>query len=200
MAENANPVTDLATLTITKYQTLADDLSAQLDEVMSKFPKPDPARPVTKDFVRARLSAPLEFLGTAIAGVEAAPELQGVRKLDVNTGRDTLQFIEAFRPLVHKVARFNKELRHLVNTKKALLTADAFNVYDVVKSLGRDEQSPAMVALAENLKRDLGRAEAQRRAAAKKAATKATDQKAAAEKAAADKAAAEKAAPPIRAS
>src|SRR6185436_11146614 len=114
--------------------TLADALSAQLDEVMSKFPKPDPSRPVTKDFVRSRLNAPLEFLGTAIAGMEQNPELQAVRRLDVNVGRDTLQFIEAFRPLVHKVARFYKELRHVLNTKKALLTADAFNVYDVVKS------------------------------------------------------------------
>src|SRR6185436_11828615 len=105
MAEDANPVIDPATLTITKHQTLADALSAQLDEVVSKFPKPDPARQVTKDFVRSRLGASIEFLGTAIAAVEAMPELQGVRRLDVRVGRDTLQFIEAFRPLVDKVAR-----------------------------------------------------------------------------------------------
>lgn len=190
MSIDPNPVVDPATLTITKYKTLADGLSAELEEVLTKFPKPDPTRPVTRDFVRSRLNAPIEFLGTAIAGVEELPELQAAKKLDVNAGRDTLQFIEAFRPVLDKVARFQDELKFVLNTKKALLTEDAIRIYDVVRSMARDKKSPAMVALAANLRRDLKRAEAQRKAAAKKAA----GEKAAAEKAAVEKAAT--AAPP----
>jgi colicin import membrane protein len=88
-----------------------------------------------------------------------------------------------------------------MNIELALVTEDALQVYEVAKGLARDKKNPVLVALVANMKRDLGRAEAQRKAAAaKKAADKAEAEKAAAEKAAAGKAAAEKAAPPVRAS
>jgi hypothetical protein len=198
MAEDPNPVIEPSTLTVTQHQLLAAEFSAALDKVAALFPKPDPTLAVTKNFVRVRMSVPIEFLGTAIVSVEQAPELQNV-KLDPRAGRDTLQLFDAFRPVIDKVERFHKDLLQSLNVRLALLTEHALQIYRVAQTLARDEKSPTLTALAENMRRDLGRAEVQRKAAAKKAADKAAAEKAAAEKAAAEKAAAEKAAP-IRAS
>ena len=192
MAEDANPVSGPSTLTVTQYQLLANDFSASLDKVASLVPKPDPAHVVTENFVKARLGIPLEFLGTVIVSVEQAPELVG--KLDPKAGRDTLQLVEAFRPLIDKVERFKKDLQTNLNVRLAVLTEEALQVYQAAQTFSRDRKSPTLEALVANMKRDLGRAEARRRFNAKKAADKAAADKAAVEKAAAEKAAVEKAA------
>lgn len=182
MTTEITTVLDPSTLTITQYQTLAAEFSAQLDRVLSMLPKSDHARPITQKFLRSRLNVPFPFLGTAIAGAEEAPRLKDVVNLDVNVGRDTLQFIEAFRPIIDKMALCHKQLSLAVKTRQALLTDDALQIYHVVKGLARDENNTPMVALCDNLKRDLGRAEALRKNNAKKAAIK---EKLATEKAAA---------------
>ncbi|HJQ38507.1 MAG TPA: hypothetical protein VKB93_15320 [Thermoanaerobaculia bacterium] len=161
-----------STLTITHYQQLAAEFSAELDRVLSMFPATDPARSASEDFVRSRRSVPLVFMGTAIAGVQETPELQAIKKLDVNEGRDTLQFIDAFRPVIDKVDRFQKELAARMNVRQALLAEDSLQIYEVVKGLVRGKRSGPMATLAANLKRDLGIAEARRRTAAKVAAGK----------------------------
>lgn len=182
-----NPVIQPPTLTVTQHQLLAAEFSAALDKVAALFPKPDPTLAVTKSFVRVRLSVPIEFLATAIVSVEQAPELRNV-KFDPKAGRDTLQLYEAFRPVIDKVERFQKDLLQSLNVRLAVLTEHALQIYGCAQMLSRDEKSPTLTAFVENMRRDLGRAEVQRKAAAaKKAADK-------------DKAAAEKAAPPIRAS
>jgi hypothetical protein len=202
MADDS-PVIQPPTLTVTQHQLLAAEFSAALDKVAALFPKPDPTLAVTKSFVRVRLSVPIEFLATAIVCVEQTPALRNVR-LDPRAGRDTLQLFEAFRPVIDKVDRFKRDVLQSLNVQIALLTEDALQIYGCAQTLARDEKSPTLTAFVENMRRDLGRAEVQRKAAAAKKAAdkadKAAAEKAAAEKAAAEKAAAEKAAPPTRAS
>jgi hypothetical protein len=178
MAEDANPVIAPSTLTVTQYQSLATEFSGALDKVASLVPKPDPAHAVTESFVNARLRVPIEFLATVIVSVEQAPELQGTGKLDPNVGRDTLQLLEAFRPVLDKVERFKKDLLTNLNVRLAVLTEGALQVYGVAQTLARDKKSPTLEALVANMKRDLGRSEARRRFAAKKAADKAAAEKA----------------------
>ncbi|PYQ30401.1 MAG: hypothetical protein DMF56_06200 [Acidobacteria bacterium] len=192
MAEDANPVIGPPTLTVTQYQLLANEFSASLDKVASLVPKPDPAHAVTESFVNARLGYPIEFLGTVIASVEQALELQATGKLDPKVGRDTLQLYDAFRPVLDKIERFKKDLLTNLNVRLAVLTEEALQVYVVAQTFARDKKSPTLAAFVANMKRDLGRAEARRRFAAKKAADKAAAEKTAVDKAAAEKAAAEK--------
>jgi len=170
MATDEKPILDPATLTITQHQQFAKALSDALDKVLGMFPRSDQPRHVTAKYIRSRLNVPADFLLTAIVGAEENPGVTGLSKLDPNLGRDTLQLADAYRPVIDKLARCQKELTRAVNLRLAFLTDDARDFYALVKSLSRDETNPAWAALAEALKRDLGRADAMRKNAAKKTA------------------------------
>lgn len=145
------------TPTITHYQQLADEFMKELDEIASIIPKLEASHISTATFVRTHLNISTEFLATAIAAVEQTPALQGVNKLDVAAARDTLQFIDAFRPVLDKVTSFANNLRFTIASRKASLTADALQIYDIAKGVARDPGSAAVASLVANMKRDLGR-------------------------------------------
>jgi hypothetical protein len=149
--------TPAPTPTVTFYQKLADDFSKALDEIAQIIPKLEITHPATANFVRSHLNVPTEFLATAIAAVEQTPELQGTGKLDVTAARDTLQFIEAFRPVQDKVTAFANSLKFTMASRKATLAADALQVYSIAKGIARDPGAAAVASLVANLKRDLGR-------------------------------------------
>src|SRR6185369_16505012 len=108
---NAATAPDPATVptpTITHYQQIADDFSKALDQISQMIPNLEMQHPATVNFVRSHTNVPTEFLATAIAAVEQTPQLQNTGKLDVTAARDTLQFIDAFRPIHDKVTAFAK--------------------------------------------------------------------------------------------
>ena len=145
------------TPTVTHYQQLADNFSKALDEITAIIPKLEITHPATANFVRSHLNVPTEFLATAIAAVEQTPELQGVNKFDVTAARDTLQFIDAFRPIQDKVTAFANSLKFTMASRKASLAADALQIYSIAKGIARDPGAAAVASLVSNLKRDLGR-------------------------------------------
>ena len=149
--------TPTPTPTVTFYQKLADDFSKALDEITAIIPKLEITHPATANFVRSHLNVPTEFLATAIAAVEQTPELQGTGKLDVAAARDTLQFIDAFRPIQDKVTAFANSLKFTMASRKASLAADALQIYSIAKGIARDPGAAAVASLVSNLKRDLGR-------------------------------------------
>ncbi len=144
-------------LTITFYQQLANNFVKALDEITAVIPKLEISQRTTTSFVRSHLNVPTEFLGTAIAGVERTPELQGAGRLDVPAARATLQFIEAFRPVQDKVTAFANSLKFTMDSGKASLAADALQVYAIAKGVARHPEAIAVASLVANLKRDLGR-------------------------------------------
>jgi hypothetical protein len=143
--------------TITHYQQLADEFMRELDDIATIIPSLEASHVSTAKFVRSHLNVSNEFLATAIAAVEQTPALQGVNKLDVQAARDTLQFIEAFRPVLDKVSAFASTLKFTVASRKASLVADALQIYDIAKGVARDPGSAAVASLVANMKRDLGR-------------------------------------------
>lgn len=151
------PPTSTATPTITFYKQLADEFMKELDEIAPIIPQLEAAHISTVNFVRSHLNVPIEFLATAIAAVEQTPALQAVNKLDVLAGRDTLQFIEAFRPVLDKVSAFTNALKFTIASRKASLAADSLQIYDIAKGLARDPGSAAIASVVANMKRDLGK-------------------------------------------
>jgi hypothetical protein len=157
---DATPVTvpNLSeTVTVTHYQQLAAEFMAALDEIATIIPKLEAAHITTANFVRSHQNVPTEFLATAVSAVEQTPELQGVKKLDILAARDTLQFIEAFRPVVDKFTAFAKNLQFTMSSRKASLAADSLQIYYIAKGVARDPNSAGMASLVANMKRDLGR-------------------------------------------
>ena len=73
----ANPVPPTQTPTITHYQQIAENLAKAIDDMLVLIPSLVEPHPSTTGFVRTHQNVPLEFIATAIAAVEANPELQG---------------------------------------------------------------------------------------------------------------------------
>ena len=145
------------TPTVTHYQQLADQFSKALDDIVAIIPKLQSTHVSTAKFVRGHLNVSIEFLFSAIAAVEQVTELQQVNKLDVVAARDTLQFIEAFRPVLDRVLAFGKSLQFTMAARKATLAADALQIYSISKGLARDPGSANVASFVANMKRDLGR-------------------------------------------
>jgi hypothetical protein len=143
--------------TVTFYQQLADQFMKELDAIAALIPQLEASHISTRDFVRSFRSIPDPFLATAIATVEQTPLLQGLKKLNVPDGHDTLQFIAAFKPVLDKLMAFAKALQFTLGSRKATLAAIALQVYDISKGLARDAGSAEIEAHVANMKRDLGR-------------------------------------------
>jgi hypothetical protein len=143
--------------TITHHQQLADAFSRALDEIAAAIPRLEITHPTTVTFVRTHQNVSLEFISSAVAAVEQSPELQGVNKLDVTAARDTLQFIEAFRPVQDKVSALANSLKFTIASRKASLAADSLQIYSIAKGVARDPGAAAVASHVSNLRRDLGR-------------------------------------------
>jgi hypothetical protein len=151
------PAPGTPTPTVTHYQQVAAEFMSALDEISQIIPKLEAIHVSTANLVRSRLNVPNEFLATVTAAVEQVPELQAIQKLDVNAAHDTLQFLEAFRPVRDKVDAFAKNLKYTMDSRKAKLATDSLLTYDVAKGLARDPNSATIASLVANMKRDLGR-------------------------------------------
>jgi hypothetical protein len=168
--DGTTPEVPIPSPTITRYQQLADQFMKDLDEIAASIPPLEASRISTVSFVRGHLNVSVNFLSTAIAAVEQTPTLNGVSGLDALSARDALQFIEAFRPVVDRVFAFASSLKFTVASRKASLTVDALQLYDIAKGVARDPRNAALASLVANMKRDLGRRGITKAAAARKAA------------------------------
>jgi hypothetical protein len=164
------PATPVPTVTVTFYQQLASDFMKELDDIAPIIPRIEVTRTYSADFVRSFRNIPIPFLVTAVMSVEQTPDLQGVNKLDVKAGKDTLQFLEAFRPVLDKLTAIQQSLKFTMDHRKASLAAPALQIYDVAKGLGRDQSDALLASAVANMKRDLKRGRPRNSAALRKAA------------------------------
>jgi hypothetical protein len=144
-------------VTVTGYQQLADDFMKALDALITGLPPMETSHPSTSPFVRGKLNIPRPFLESTVAAVEQSPELQALNKLDSVKGRETLQFLEAFRTVHDKLTGFSKDLKFTLEARHAALANDALQIYYLAKGVIRDPNSPAVTHHVENMKRDLAR-------------------------------------------
>lgn len=145
------------TPTTTHYQELADALIKQIDQLTAGIPKLQPSHELTAKYVSRRQNVPDEFLKTTIAAVEQSAELQAAQRLDPVDARDTLQFIDAFIPVLDRIAAFAKDLRHTIRSRRAVLGNDALQIYAIAKGFARSADSAAVESHVNNMSRDLGR-------------------------------------------
>lgn len=149
--------------TTTHYEEVAAGFIKQLNEMTDNIPRLERSHELSASYVRRRQDVPDEFLKTTVSAVEQSEELQVVRKLDTANGRDTLQFIDAFQPVLDRVAAFLKDLQHTVRVRRALLRNDALQIYAVGKALARGTDSAVVASHVDNMARDLGKGKAQKR-------------------------------------
>ena len=146
------------TPTLTHYDQLAAQLVAAIAGLEASIPRFESSHPTTFDFVRGKRNVPADFIATVLAAVEENPELQRLGKFDVVEARDTLQFIDAFRPLVDRVAAFLRNVQFTMDSRKAKVAVSGLQIYDIAKGIARDPSSAVVATHVRNMKRDLRRA------------------------------------------
>jgi len=144
------------TPTVTHYQQIAANLARAIDDMLALIPSFVESHPDTNAFVRTHQNVPLQFIATAVAAVEANPELQG-GTFDATEARDALQFIDAFRPMADRLNAAAKNLTFSINSRKANAGTGALEVYAIAKRVALNPLSTTVASHVGNLKRDLGR-------------------------------------------
>jgi hypothetical protein len=139
---------------LTAHQLLAAEIMRDLEAVAAKIPYLESPHPSKAAFVRSHGNVPIPFLQTATAAVEQTSELQAVKKLDPAQGHDTLQFAEAFRPVIDHVFALGRRLRFTVASRRARLAFQSLQIYAIAQSMARKD--PNIAAHVANLRRDLG--------------------------------------------
>jgi len=159
------PDAEAPNLTDTKLQQLADALMGDLDAFAAKVPDLEEPHAIDPILLKSNRGVPDSLLGTAIAAVAQQPDLQGVKKLSVRRGRETLQYIDAIRPLEDRVAALWRSLHFTLEMKKASLAAEARTIYKVSKSLADTTGGAPLPDHILNMQRDYGRTRPKKREA-----------------------------------
>ncbi len=155
----ADPVPPAQTPTVTHYQQIAANLAKAIDDMLALVPNfVADAHPATKAFVRRRQNVPIAFIATAIAAVDANPELQGIPGFDVTDARDSLQYIDAFRPMVDLLSAAKENLAFNIESRRANAGDGALQLYAVAKGIARSPRTTTVASHVSNLRRDLGKA------------------------------------------
>jgi hypothetical protein len=144
------------TPTVTHYEQIAENLAKAIDDMLALIPTFVEAHPDTTAFVNRHQSVPLQFIATAVAAVQQNPELQG-GTFDATEARDTLQFIDAFRPIADRLTAAAKNLNFSIRSRKANAGNGALEVYAIAKRVALNPLSTTVASHVGNLKRDLGR-------------------------------------------
>lgn len=152
-----SPDLSVAAPTITRYMELAEEFGKTLDALVARLPRFENKNPANAAFITAHCGISLKCLNTAVAAVEETPELQGLNRLKVAEARDTLQFLDAFMPILDKVRAFADGLQFTMKSRRAELAAAVLQVYGTAKLLARNPDMAAVGVHATNIGRDLAR-------------------------------------------
>jgi len=143
--------------TITEMDRVAEQVRAAVDAVSALIPKLERPHSSTRAGVRAHRTVPRQFIVSMIAAVEEIESLRTLHKFDVDDARETLQFIDAFRPIADQLAALTAALRFTIESRKARVVATGLQTYDIARGLARDEEVTPLTGHIGNLKRDLRR-------------------------------------------
>jgi hypothetical protein len=152
-----NPQLSIDAPTITRYMELAAEFIQAVDALVAKLPRFENKHPSNAAFISAHMGISLKCLNTAVAAVEETPELQGLNRLKVAEARDTLQFIDAFTPVVDKIQAFAEGLQFTIKARRAELAVAVLQIYGAAKLLARNPDMAAVGVHAANIGRDLAR-------------------------------------------
>jgi hypothetical protein len=147
-AEPDNPGTSTTApdLTITKSQLAAGEFLKSLNELSAALPFPPVGEAVLRGGNLPDIHVNGGFLAAAVAAVADSPELQAINVLDVDQGRETLQVLDAWTPVLTTVMGIERRLRFALNSRKSPLGGKARTAYAVARGLTkRDPHSQLAV-------------------------------------------------------
>lgn len=144
-------------VTATKHQQIAARIIAALAAAKAEITPLESPTTAAIPFNRANGSIDLDFMVGVVGTVENTPSLQGLTvTLDLKEAHDTLDYIQAYVPLLNEIEAFRRALKFSIAARKADLGARSLRAYQAIRGLARDEKL-ALQPHASILKRALGR-------------------------------------------
>jgi hypothetical protein len=156
-AVTGSPVPDSPGTAVTPYEQLAASVRKALTDLRAMVPDAERGRGMSPQFVRAHVNVPTASLKTVYNVVAATPSLQAVGKYRLQTNRDTLQFLDAFQPVMDDVVANLKEMKRIVDSRKAALVVESLQIYAIAQGIIRDPLETVLALHVENMRRDLRR-------------------------------------------
>jgi hypothetical protein len=161
--QGSPPDAEAPNFTETKLQQLADELMGDLDAFAAKVPDLEEPHAIDPILLKSNRGVPDSLLGSAIAAVAQQPELQGVNKLSVPKGRETIQYIDAIRPIEDRLGALWRSVHYTIEMKKAELAGQARTIYRVSKGLVDTAGGAPLPDHILNMQRDYGRSRPKKR-------------------------------------
>jgi len=143
---------NLPSPTVTEQEQIADEVRSALDAIGALIPKLEQPHPSKMRGLRASRTVPKESIAQLIALVDQIEVLQRLGTFDVAEARETLQFIDAFRPIADQLAALLAALNFTMEARKARVVAAGLRTYAVAKSLARDDRSADIHSAIESLR------------------------------------------------
>ncbi len=156
-SSTSTPVADPSgtTPTITFYQQLASKMAASVTETAAQIP--GYTGDLSDSAKKARRVASTDFVTMTLSAVESSEELTGVKQLDVVETRDSLQFSQAFQPLVDQLLGVARRLSLMMRVKDAKAGRGSLLTYGIAKRLVLNPNNTHLAVHVENLKAELKR-------------------------------------------
>jgi hypothetical protein len=142
--------------TVTHYKEKADEMKKLIDQLREVIP----AIAVPDDMTLDRRGAAVKdsFIATAVGMYDGIPDVQSVPAIDLTDARDTLQYMEAFRPMLllleSQVVRY---LKMQFKVRKLRATENALLVYQLAKMVSRATPDVDLAPHIGSLKSQLGK-------------------------------------------
>jgi len=155
--------TDDTSPTLTEQDRIANLVSAALAQAAALIPNLEAPHPATSKSLRAARLVTRESLAQLIAIVEEVEVMRRMETFDVADARETLQFIDAFRPVADQIAALLAALNHTMEARKARVVAAGLRTYAVAKGLARDDRGAEVHAALEHLRTRMRRARSRKR-------------------------------------
>jgi len=140
---------------ITPYQKIAAQLGTAINDTVVQIPGYNDDLSNIAKHLRRRV--PADFVGMTMSAVDASQELQGVNQLDTTDCRDTLQFSQAFRPMVDQILGVARRMELLIRVREVKSGRSALTIYNIAKRVALNPNNTHLAVHVANLKAVLRR-------------------------------------------
>lgn len=141
----------------TRYQQLADDVETALAALMSEIPKIQPDERRTKAFIRTHIGIPRDFVTGVVVAVEINRELAGMGRMNLPAAFTARHLRDALSGIVLNLLVAANQMQELIDTKEALVAADALSVYSVAQEMAKRTGNTYLRRFVADMKKALGR-------------------------------------------
>jgi hypothetical protein len=141
----------------TASELLATELLGVLNDFAARIPGLSSPHKSTAGRVRGQRTISKAFMRSAIFTTEQFDYLQATGTLGIDAARETLQFVDAFKPVLDKLKTLTQDLGFTIELKTADVADAALRIYGVARILSRDPAAAELGGHAAILKKHLGR-------------------------------------------